>query len=342
MLFLTDFGVVFIVILLAIYLINKKMWKELLEIIFLPLFVLYLAFLLKFLFEVPRPYELYDLNPLKFASYSSFPSIHASFAISLYFAASNAFKNQKKLLFVICGIIALSRVYIGVHNLSDIIAGGILGYYVTEYLIRLDNRTGFSDYIVWNLRERFEFRRQIFHLFLGVSIVFLLKIQLINVQVLLFIFIIGLIISYLSLKKKIPYIHKLLLLFDREKDIYSFPGKGCIYFILGSLITVYLFPPNIAMAGIMIMSLGDSLSVIIGKYYGRITHPFNRKRKIEGLAAAIFASTLGALFFVPFVQAFIASFTAMFLESFTIKVFGFEIDDNLIVPIVSGLVLSLF
>jgi len=111
---------------------------------------------------------------------------------------------------------------------------------------------------------------------------------------------------------------------------------------LGSFFTVLLFPHDIALAAITIMALGDSISVIVGKFYGRIVHPFNRKRNIEGLISAIVISTFGAFMFVPLFPAFVASFAAMFFESFTIKIKGFEIDDNVIVPLLAGTVLYMF
>ncbi|MBI2583384.1 MAG: right-handed parallel beta-helix repeat-containing protein [Candidatus Aenigmarchaeota archaeon] len=100
-----------------------------------------------------------------------------------------------------------------------------------------------------------------------------------------------------------------------------------------------MFSRNVALASIMVLALGDSLSHL-GRF-GSIRHPFNKTRFLEGTAIGIVAGTLGALYFVPFSAAFFGSLAAMIAESFDLRVSKVKIDDNLLIPLVAGLVMSL-
>jgi len=85
--------------------------------------------LLKNVFERLRPcHVLEDINLLVSCKKSfSFPSSHAvnNFAVAFFFG--NLFKKYKSLLIAVAVFVALSRVYIGIHYPSDIIAGALIG-----------------------------------------------------------------------------------------------------------------------------------------------------------------------------------------------------------------------
>jgi len=185
---------------------------------------------------------------------------------------------------------------------------------------------------------KLEIRRQLAHIALGTSIVLLLFFGIINALVLAAVFLIGALLSFTSKYKKVPVVHNLLTFFDREKDITTFPGKGAIFYILGSFLAVLLFPEDIAMASIMILALGDSVSRLVGPY-GYLKHPFHSEKFLEGIIAGALAAFFGALFFVPWTHALAASIIAMLIEGIDIKIRGFKIDDNLTIPLVSGLVI---
>ena len=68
-----------------------------------------------------------------------------------------------------------------------------------------------------------------------------------------------------------------------------------------------------------------------------LIHP---EKLLEGTIAGIVAATLSASLFVPFTFALIASTVVMILEAIEIEYF--KIDDNFFIPIVSGILLSLF
>jgi len=185
---------------------------------------------------------------------------------------------------------------------------------------------------------KLEIKRQIMHIIFGISIVILLNYNLINAIYLFILFIFGLILSFLSTKIKIPVIYQFLKTFDREKDIEKFPGKGAIFYVLGAFIVVLIFPKEIAMASIIILALGDSVSRLVGPY-GYLKHPFHNEKFFEGVIAGALAGFLGALYFVSWLPALIASSVSMLIEGIDLEIKNFKIDDNLMIPIVAGVVI---
>ncbi len=184
--------------------------------------------------------------------------------------------------------------------------------------------------------NNFERNRQIFHIFLGLSIVALLKFGFIDKKFILLVIIVGLILSYLSKKTKIPVIHNLLEKFEREKEIEIFPGKGIIFYFIGVYIALLFFAKEVAMASVMVLALGDSISHLYGLHLGKIRHPFSDKKFLEGTIAGFVFGFIGALVFLPWHEAFFAALAAMIVESIEIKIGTEQVDDNLIIPFVAG------
>lgn len=87
------------------------------------------AKLLKEFFQRIRPCNILNdvLTPLGCTGSYSFPSNHAlnNFAVAMFFY--KIYPNYKYVLFITATLIALSRVYLGLHYPSDIIGGAILG-----------------------------------------------------------------------------------------------------------------------------------------------------------------------------------------------------------------------
>ena len=186
--------------------------------------------------------------------------------------------------------------------------------------------------------SNFEWSRQIFHLFLGLAIVALLKYGFIDEKIILSVILVGIIISILSRKTKIPVIYALLCKFERKKELEKFPGKGIIFYLIGVYAALFLFAKEIAMASIMILALGDSVSHIYGLHFGKTKHPLSRTKFLEGTIAGLIAGFIGAWIFLPWHEAFFASLVAMMLEAIEIKIGAEQVDDNLIIPVVAGAV----
>ena len=61
---------------------------------------------------------------------SSFPSFQAMFVFSALPVLSKEFKRLKYVWFIFACLVAFSRVYFGLHYLSDVLAGAIIGYLI--------------------------------------------------------------------------------------------------------------------------------------------------------------------------------------------------------------------
>ena len=186
---------------------------------------------------------------------------------------------------------------------------------------------------------KLEIKRQLIHTLLGIIIVILLYFNIINATILFAVSVIGLILSFLSKKFNIPVIYSFLQIFDRKKDLENFPGKGAVFYVIGAFVVVLIFPKDIALASIIILALGDSVSRLVGPY-GYLKHPFHNEKFFEGVIAGAIAGFLGALFFVPWLYALIASSISMLIEGIDLEIKGFKIDDNLLIPIVAAVVMQ--
>jgi len=124
---------------LIIFLVFRKKNK------ILPLlltFVIYLGItqLVKVIVVRPRPFTKFDFPDLgESGTNRSFPSGHSTAAASVI----RFFEFNRILLWTWIGITILvmfSRVYLGMHYLSDVIAGFILGYGISDFSIFIVKR----------------------------------------------------------------------------------------------------------------------------------------------------------------------------------------------------------
>ena len=181
-----------------------------------------------------------------------------------------------------------------------------------------------------------EIRRQLFHLVTGVAIAFLSYFSLITEKTLALILVLGIILSYLSTRKKLPIISWFLKNFDRKFSL--FPGEGAFFLVLGSFLALLLFQKNIALASIMILAVGDSLATIFGLTFGS-TKFF--KKSLEGSLGGFIPAFFAALFFVNYKQAFLGTLVAMLLEAQEFRVKNLKLDDNILIPLGASLVMTL-
>lgn len=99
-----------------------------------------LVALLKSLIGRARPTLFEDLGPHHFEfftrqyDYHSFPSGHAASFVALAVAISLLAPRWRVPLILLGAVLALTRVVVGLHYLSDVIAGGVLAALVTLWL----------------------------------------------------------------------------------------------------------------------------------------------------------------------------------------------------------------
>ena len=86
---------------------------------------------LKGIFMVPRPLGKPGIRAIQTATGYSFPSGHAQGSAAAYFALPNANRKYGYVIAAaLCLLVALSRVYLGVHYPLDVGAGLILGLFI--------------------------------------------------------------------------------------------------------------------------------------------------------------------------------------------------------------------
>lgn len=108
------------------------------------------------------------------------------------------------------------------------------------------------------------------------------------------------------------------------------PGKGAVALVAGIVITLFIFPKDIALAAICVLVIGDTFSAIVGLKIGRIRYPYSQKT-IEGSIAGFIVSMLACLLILTPMQAVGCAFFGMLAESFDI------LEDNISIPIAAGI-----
>ncbi len=142
-------GVVFGSVIIVIFLTLKKHHRETFIFSILLLMGVIITYFLKLLYRVPRPFFLALISENSY----SYPSGHATNSILFYGAVSYFiyhFTRNKMtsalvsmLAMVLIISIGISRIYLGVHHPSDILAGFIAGFWLLITTILIDKTTIF-------------------------------------------------------------------------------------------------------------------------------------------------------------------------------------------------------
>ena len=186
-----------------------------------------------------------------------------------------------------------------------------------------------------------EIIRQVIHILVGLGIAGLYWLDIISPFAVFLGVVIGGLVSLISKRVKLPVFSWFLARYERNGE--KFPGRGMVFFFVGVLLVMKLFTKDIALAAIMILALGDSVSHLWGGCFGKLRNIFNLKGRkwFEGTIIGMVAGFAGAALFVGLIEAFLASFAAMAFEVIDIDLNGRHLDDNLIVPLVAGTVIFL-
>jgi phosphoserine phosphatase/dolichol kinase len=136
-------------------------------------------------------------------------------------------------------------------------------------------------------------------------------------------------------RKNLPVISSITRGAATQSELYEF-APAPIFFALGILFTLLIFPYSAAGVAIAIFCLGDSTASIFGKVFGRTVLPFNKGKSLEGSLFGFFFAFLAGSYFVNPWVALVGAAVAMAVESLPLP-----LNDNLVTPIVIGAVLSL-
>lgn len=189
--------------------------------------------------------------------------------------------------------------------------------------------------MAWNFFH--EIGRKIIHLIILIVLIlfFTIKNQVGQQAGLLFLvalLIIFLILEYLrlDLQLKLPFFHKLI----RPKEEYRV--YGVVFFLSSTIIALAVFDVPIALAALLMTTFGDMSAAIAGKKYG--TTMLFRNKTVIGfvtelitnlLVAVIISLSFSINIYILIAMAFAATITETMVD---------ELDDNLVVPLVSGFI----
>jgi phosphoserine phosphatase len=134
--------------------------------------------------------------------------------------------------------------------------------------------------------------------------------------------------------KDLPLISMITRHAASQSELYGFAAAP-LYFAFGILLTLVLFPTLAGATAIAMFALGDSAASIFGGLFSK-TLPFNKGKTLEGSLAGFLFAFLGGLFFVSPVLALVGAAIAM-----TIEVLPLPINDNILIPVITGLALTL-
>ena len=150
----------------AVMILFKKTRKFGMAVLFAVLIgTLFTNLIFKPMFDRPRPYVYYAENPLFMSWYEfagahiesdkSFPSGHTTAAFELGIAMFCVIKNKKIawVFPVFSALVGLSRIYLMVHYVTDVLGGvvigtfaGIMGYLIMKAIIEKTKNTKFAEF----------------------------------------------------------------------------------------------------------------------------------------------------------------------------------------------------
>ncbi|OYT34577.1 MAG: hypothetical protein B6U87_01805 [Candidatus Aenigmarchaeota archaeon ex4484_52] len=336
----------YVLVILALYLSYKKSINHFIlnGFWFFLLYVFIQA--TKQLTNIARPcFEISNLKIILSSIYTSmsFPSGHTAIAFFVLAIIPSVLSKIKfknliyTFVFASAFLAGISRIIMGLHWPIDVFFGAIFGFAFGKMTLLYKVKT----FVFHNL----ELRRQIVHLCLGLFISLLIAIFP-KTLVLLYLggfFIIVLIIEYFYNKNIFP----ISLIINNLKRKKETPTEGAIYFLIGALITIFLFEKNIAVICVLMLAVGDSFATIFG------THFYSKKigkspKTIQGttacflfnfIALIILFNFLGIKGIKIFLFLFLCSVAGTIAEFLEIKIKGKKINDNITMPVISGIII---
>ena len=144
---ITNFGSVFVVLIVmtSLFLWEKKKreWIPTLWVSYVAAIIL--VSVLKLLIARERPIEteffpIIDMLNIYLLNYA-FPSMHAAAAFAAIPILDREYPTLKKFWIIFAVLVAFSRLYFDKHYLSDVLAGGFIGFGIGAFFVWLEQKT---------------------------------------------------------------------------------------------------------------------------------------------------------------------------------------------------------
>jgi len=131
----------------------------------------------------------------------------------------------------------------------------------------------------------------------------------------------------------LPIIRDITLKAAERSEFEEFVSSP-IFYALGIIMPLIIFPEPIGYVSLTVLTLGDGFATIVGERYGRRHVPFNKVKTLEGSLCGLLPAFMGSLLFITPLRALVASLSGMIAE-----ILPLPLNDNLTIPLVSGLAL---
>ena len=134
---------------------------------------------------------------------------------------------------------------------------------------------------------------------------------------------------------------KASILFKKEE---GYRISGTTYLTWGVFFTTLFFQKDIAVLAMIFVALGDVAAAVFGEAFGK-TNIFGRS--LEGFLAGFIVSLLACLIYLNYFSFVGLNFRIILLGALTASIIGhlsaplLKINDNLTIPLISGLVMTL-
>jgi len=192
-----------------------------------------------------------------------------------------------------------------------------------------------------------EFWRKVYRMF-GLVFVFAYLFIDRNSLVKILLAVVALLAFLEFLRFKYPKITKEYIKLPIAKEKERRNISGTTFFMVSVFLSVLLFSKPIAMLSIVFLTLGDAVAALAGMRFGRTI--ITGSKSFEGslacfiacLVSGVFLATLFEPFLgISFMVVFLGAIAATIAELVSVKIGKFTIEDNLVIAVAAGLVMSI-
>ena len=186
--------------------------------------------------------------------------------------------------------------------------------------------------------DRIEVRRKLLHIAVGVAAAAMVWFEVPPFPYAMALFIALTVWAVYALRRRASWVMRVADLFERN---HTHPGKGAVTFAIGGILALLLYPRDIGVGALLILTFGDAVTGLAGPY-GRVKTILSPVKYIEGTLAGMLAAFLAAALVLPPAEAAVGAAAGMLVEAPEIRVNGNKMPDNVSIPLVAGLAVLLF